>query len=647
MVNSSFYSDGPTNTGTVVAPAAPASFYADPTAAAASAQQAADAATAAAASAATASADAASAAASVSGKANIDSPTFTGVPAAPSPSNGDNSTRLATTAWVQANAVGSSPATATPVMDGTAAIGVSAKYAREDHVHPTDTSRASVAYVNAQIATVAAVSYVDAQDATKAPLASPALTGTPTAPSPANGDSSTKIATTAWVQSNPILTGAVRWDTSTSLSTAQMTQAQQNIGLYRYDIDAALFGFSTSATAAANTTAINNAIAYVFGLGGGTVKIATGTYAVNTILMKAGVTLEGAGRLGTILSDTRADANPTITSWDNTQQLTWARVLRLQVQKHSATGGAVVDLTSWQWGEVGYCWIRGNSANAVEGIRMRGLYNGTVFTTEGTYNDIHHNYIGLVVFGVRVGPNGNSCWIRHNRIQPNANSGMGVYLSQTGALETTVAGYPNQLVIDQNAFEITGGPTSVWAVYADTSARDIVVTNNRVEGTGIGTAMVFASGVTFYAAGNSISDNTGVGIQAAAGSIGTIGKNFFTNVGGAKITGYSTTVTVLDDVAPYFISPLMGRASIVGTTGALRGSAKNLTAVRNSAGNYTFTFATAPPDLNYIILATPIATAAIGFRVSAKLSGSFTVITEVGSTATDVLQLDVIVLPTS
>ena len=37
--------------------------------------------------------------------------------------------------------------------------------------------------------------------ATYAPLASPALTGTPTAPTPAAGDNSTKIATTAFVTS--------------------------------------------------------------------------------------------------------------------------------------------------------------------------------------------------------------------------------------------------------------------------------------------------------------------------------------------------------------------------------------------------------------------------------------------------------------
>ena len=38
---------------------------------------------------------------------------------------------------------GADPATAAPLMDGTAAVGSSAKYAREDHVHPTDTAIAS------------------------------------------------------------------------------------------------------------------------------------------------------------------------------------------------------------------------------------------------------------------------------------------------------------------------------------------------------------------------------------------------------------------------------------------------------------------------------------------------------------------------
>ena len=65
---------------------------------------------------------------------------------------------------------------AAPTMDGTAAAGVGSLWSRADHVHPSDTSRA--------------------------PLASPAFTGTPTAPNvvPAT-DNSTKIANTAFVQS--------------------------------------------------------------------------------------------------------------------------------------------------------------------------------------------------------------------------------------------------------------------------------------------------------------------------------------------------------------------------------------------------------------------------------------------------------------
>ena len=60
-----------------------------------------------------------------------------------------------------------------PAMDGTKDLGSNSDYARVDHVHPTDTSRA--------------------------PLASPALTGTPTAPTAAHGTDTTQIATTAFV----------------------------------------------------------------------------------------------------------------------------------------------------------------------------------------------------------------------------------------------------------------------------------------------------------------------------------------------------------------------------------------------------------------------------------------------------------------
>ena len=46
------------------------------------------------------------------------------------------------------------PATATPLMDGTAAVGGSAKYAREDHVHPSDTSKQDTLVSGTNIKTV-------------------------------------------------------------------------------------------------------------------------------------------------------------------------------------------------------------------------------------------------------------------------------------------------------------------------------------------------------------------------------------------------------------------------------------------------------------------------------------------------------------
>lgn len=69
-------------------------------------------------------------------KANVASPTFTGIPAAPTAAADTNSTQVATTAYV----LGQASSTA-PTMDGTATVGTSKKYARADHIHASDTSR--------------------------------------------------------------------------------------------------------------------------------------------------------------------------------------------------------------------------------------------------------------------------------------------------------------------------------------------------------------------------------------------------------------------------------------------------------------------------------------------------------------------------
>jgi hypothetical protein len=73
------------------------------------------------------------------GKAAIDSQTLTGTPKAPTASADTNTTQLATTAFVVGQASSSTPAN-----NGTAAVGTSLKYARADHVHASDTTKASL-----------------------------------------------------------------------------------------------------------------------------------------------------------------------------------------------------------------------------------------------------------------------------------------------------------------------------------------------------------------------------------------------------------------------------------------------------------------------------------------------------------------------
>jgi hypothetical protein len=137
------------------------------------------------------------------------SPTFTGTPAAPTAAVDTSTTQLATTAYVigQASASGDG----TPAMDGTAARGTGTHFARNDHVHPTDTSRAPLASPaltgtpTAPTATpgtnttqLATTAYADSIAALKANIASPTFTGTPAAPTASPGTNTTQLATTAY-----------------------------------------------------------------------------------------------------------------------------------------------------------------------------------------------------------------------------------------------------------------------------------------------------------------------------------------------------------------------------------------------------------------------------------------------------------------
>jgi hypothetical protein len=104
-------------------------------------------------------------------KANSASPALTGTPTAPTPVDTDNTTQIATTAFVQ-----------TVTTD------------------KADTAESNAkTYSDGELS--AAVSTLDDSISLKADIDSPTFTGTPTAPSPVNTDNSTKIATTSYTVS--------------------------------------------------------------------------------------------------------------------------------------------------------------------------------------------------------------------------------------------------------------------------------------------------------------------------------------------------------------------------------------------------------------------------------------------------------------
>ena len=121
-------------------------------------------------------------------KAPLASPALTSIPTAPTAAADTSSTQLATTAFVVGQA-GNTP----PAMDGVAYIGTSLRYARQDHVHPTDTNLAS--------------------------LSNPIFIGQPEAPTASVDTSTTQLATCAFVvgqagSDNPVMNGSVAVGTS-------------------------------------------------------------------------------------------------------------------------------------------------------------------------------------------------------------------------------------------------------------------------------------------------------------------------------------------------------------------------------------------------------------------------------------------------
>lgn len=115
--------------------------------------------------------------------APLASPALTGTPTAPTAAAATNTTQIATTAYVKSQGYAT---TASPTFTGTVVLPSTTSIGNVDSTE--------IGYLDG------VTSAIQTQLNAKAPLASPALTGTPTAPTAAAGTNSTQIATTAFVQ---------------------------------------------------------------------------------------------------------------------------------------------------------------------------------------------------------------------------------------------------------------------------------------------------------------------------------------------------------------------------------------------------------------------------------------------------------------
>jgi hypothetical protein len=200
--------------------------------------------------------------------APLASPTFTGTPAAPTPTTGDNTTRIATTAFVQAQLTANAYATlASPTFTGTpvaptpltadnsTAIATTAfvkaqAYAPLASPTFTGTPAAPTATGGTNTTQIATTAFVTTAVTGLAPTASPTFTGTPAAPTPATADNTTKIATTAYVQANLVSYATLASPTFTGTPVAPTPTAGDNT------TKIATTAFVTAAVAAINTQTV-------------------------------------------------------------------------------------------------------------------------------------------------------------------------------------------------------------------------------------------------------------------------------------------------------------------------------------------------------------------------------------------------------
>lgn len=175
-------------------------------------------------------------------KADTASPTFTGIPSAPTASAGTNTTQLATTGFVAAAVallLDAPPGALDTLNELAAALGDDANFAatmttalalKAPLASPglTGVPTAPTAAADTNSIQLATTAYADAIKALKANLAGPAFTGTPTAPTAAADTNNTQLATTGYADAIKALKANIAGPAFTGVPTAPTAAADTN-----------------------------------------------------------------------------------------------------------------------------------------------------------------------------------------------------------------------------------------------------------------------------------------------------------------------------------------------------------------------------------------------------------------------------------
>ena len=464
-------------------------------------------------------------------KANLASPALTGTPTAPTAASNTNTTQVATTAYVQGEI--------SELLNGAGAAYDTLKELQD-----------------ILVADEGAVATLTTLVGTKAPLASPDLTGTPTAPTAAAATNTTQIATTAFVTAaasqavsdsgnNAVLKTFVNAKGDLVTATADNTPAILTVGTNGYFLKA-----NSSAAAGIEWASIPT-INALDDIGDVTITTATsgdflkwnGTAWINTPIevgdissVTAGTGLTGGGSSGSITLDLASTA---VTAGSYGGAGTVATFTADAQGRLTAAGNTAISITASQ--------ISDRGTNLVTGLT-------------GTANEITVSNSGVGAVTLSLPAN---VTISNNLVVTGN-------LTVSGNVTTVNT---EQLDVEDNIITLNSGVTGAPTLNSGIEVNRGTSTDVSILWNETSDKWTFTNDGTNYA---NFGDVTAAALIAAAGGDGTAGQALTTN--GSGVLDFTTIIGTTE-------------ASIISAVGA--DGANGAVLMTNGAGDLTFTTLTA------------------------------------------------------